>query len=368
VDADLALGRHSDLVGELEELAAEHPLRERFRAQLMLSLYRAGRQAEALDAYRKARRALVDDFGIEPTPALQQLERRILSHDPSLDVQATGAHGAARERAVLAVSSDESGLEALLSLAEPLARLPGRELIVARLVADERELAGAAAVVNARREALGAHVRAAAFTTADTAADAVRLATAYDAELVLVSAPRAIGESPLPRDLTTLLEGSPADVAIASTKLVQWTGGSGVFVPFGGAEHDWAALELGAWLASAVGAPLRLVGTRADLPHGQRDASRLLANASLAVQRAVGVTAAPLLVEPSADALVEAVHAATLVAVGVSPRWRGEGIGAVRRALVQDALPPVVLVHAGPRPSGLAPRDVRTRFSWSLAG
>jgi nucleotide-binding universal stress UspA family protein len=73
-------------------------------------------------------------------------------------------------------------------------------------------------------------------------------------------------------------------------------------------------------------------------------------------------------VEPSAEALVEAVAAATLVAVGVSPRWRGEGIGAVRRALVRAAHPPVVLVHAGPRPSGLAPRDVRTRFSWSLAG
>jgi nucleotide-binding universal stress UspA family protein len=147
---------------------------------------------------------------------------------------------------------------------------------------------------------------------------------------------------------------------------VEWKRGSGVFVPFGGAEHDWAGLELGAWLASAAGTSLRVVGTRADARRGQRDASRLLANASLAVQRLVGVSGEPLLVESTADALVEAVASATLVVVGVSPRWRSEGIGSVRRALVQHARPPVVLVHGGPRPGGLAPRDTRTRFSWSL--
>lgn len=139
-----------------------------------------------------------------------------------------------------------------------------------------------------------------------------------------------------------------------------------MFVPFGGAEHDWAALELGAWLASAVGTPLRLVGTGAEPRHGQRDASRLLANASLAAQRLVGVAGEPLLVEGTPSALVSAVEEATLVTVGVSPRWRRDGIGAVRRTLVREARPPVVLVHAGPRPGGLAPRDARTRFSWSL--
>jgi DNA-binding SARP family transcriptional activator len=88
IDADLALGRHADLVGELEALVAENPLRERVRAQLMLALYRARRQAEALDAYQAARRALVDELGIEPSPELQELERRILRQDPSLDIEA----------------------------------------------------------------------------------------------------------------------------------------------------------------------------------------------------------------------------------------------------------------------------------------
>src|SRR5262245_10223646 len=73
IEADLALGRAAALVGEIEALVAEHPLRERFRAQLMLALYRSGRQAEALGAYQATRQALVDGLGIGPTPAMQAL-------------------------------------------------------------------------------------------------------------------------------------------------------------------------------------------------------------------------------------------------------------------------------------------------------
>jgi DNA-binding SARP family transcriptional activator len=85
VDALLALGRHAEVVGELEALVAEHPLRERLCAQLMLALYRARRQAEALNAYQTTRRALVDELGIEPSPELHELERRILRQDPTLE-------------------------------------------------------------------------------------------------------------------------------------------------------------------------------------------------------------------------------------------------------------------------------------------
>ena len=88
VEADLALGRHADLIGELEALVAENPYRERLRGQLMLALYRSGRQAEALDAYRNARRALVDELGIEPSAALQRLEKSILVQDEDLDTPA----------------------------------------------------------------------------------------------------------------------------------------------------------------------------------------------------------------------------------------------------------------------------------------
>ena len=84
VDADLALGRHDRVVGELQELVAREPLRERPRAQLMLALYRSGRQAEALDAYREGRRRMVTELGLEPGPDLQALERSILTHDPAI--------------------------------------------------------------------------------------------------------------------------------------------------------------------------------------------------------------------------------------------------------------------------------------------
>jgi DNA-binding SARP family transcriptional activator len=88
IDADLALGRQEALVAELRELVDRHPLRERLRAQLMAALYRCGRQAEALEVYRDARRALLDDLGVEPGPALRELEQAILRQDPSLGAPA----------------------------------------------------------------------------------------------------------------------------------------------------------------------------------------------------------------------------------------------------------------------------------------
>ena len=84
IDADLQLGRDRELVPELEQLVREHPLRERPRSLLMLALYRAGRQTEALDVYADGRRTLVDELGLEPSPELQELQRRILYHDPTL--------------------------------------------------------------------------------------------------------------------------------------------------------------------------------------------------------------------------------------------------------------------------------------------
>jgi DNA-binding SARP family transcriptional activator/streptogramin lyase len=84
LDAELEVGRHRELVPELRRLVQEHPLRERFHAQLMLALYRAGRQAEALAAYRDAHRRLRDELGVEPAPELRDLERAILQQDPAL--------------------------------------------------------------------------------------------------------------------------------------------------------------------------------------------------------------------------------------------------------------------------------------------
>jgi predicted ATPase/DNA-binding SARP family transcriptional activator len=90
-EAQLALGHHGELVAELETLVSEHPLRERPRGQLMLALYRSGRQAEALDTYQRARERLLDDLGIDPCPALQALYKQILNQDEALTVASRGA-------------------------------------------------------------------------------------------------------------------------------------------------------------------------------------------------------------------------------------------------------------------------------------
>src|SRR5919106_6113921 len=92
IEAELALVRHADVIGDLQVLVREHPLRERPRAQLMLALYRSGRQREALDVYRDIRRELVEQLGMEPGAELQRLEQRVLAQDPSL---AARPHGAA---------------------------------------------------------------------------------------------------------------------------------------------------------------------------------------------------------------------------------------------------------------------------------
>src|SRR5262249_35105139 len=83
-DADLALGGGPELVPELEQLVGDEPFRERPLGQLMVALYRSGRQAEALSAYQEVRRPLADEHGLEPGPKLRELERRILRQDPEL--------------------------------------------------------------------------------------------------------------------------------------------------------------------------------------------------------------------------------------------------------------------------------------------
>ena len=99
IEADLELGRHAEVVPRLERLVADHPLRERLRAQLMLALYGAGRQADALQAFQDARTLFVDELGIDPSPALQRLERQILNHDPELAVPDALAPARSRARA-----------------------------------------------------------------------------------------------------------------------------------------------------------------------------------------------------------------------------------------------------------------------------
>src|SRR5262249_29731104 len=112
----------------------DHPLRERLRGQSMLALYRNGRQADALAAYQRTRAELVEQLGIEPSPALARLERRILQQDQALELAiAEPAAPLARDRTLMAVSQSSDDVAALLWLAEPLART-GASIVLTRVL------------------------------------------------------------------------------------------------------------------------------------------------------------------------------------------------------------------------------------------
>ena len=167
-------------------------------------------------------------------------------------------------------------------------------------------------------------------------------------------------------ELAALLAGAPCDIALVAGLQRRAAGGDeAVMVPFGGHEHDWAAVELGAWFAGATGTPLQLIGTRADPRTGRRDASRLLGHASIALQRGLGITAEPVLVAPGTDGIIAATGHAALVVVGLSDRFAREGLGAARIDIARRAAAPVALVRRGLRPGGLAPHQALTRFTWS---
>src|SRR5436190_4280816 len=109
-EAELALGRHGALIGELEAVSRKNPLRERLHGQLMLALYRCGRQADALETYRELRRHLRDELGLDPSPALQRVEQAILRQDPALELAY--------------VSTGDDGRQTLPKSTPPKPRLP----------------------------------------------------------------------------------------------------------------------------------------------------------------------------------------------------------------------------------------------------
>src|SRR5215210_8108523 len=370
LEADLALGRHDELVGELEALVAQHPLREHLRGCLMTALYRSGRQAEALDAYQDARRALVDELGIEPSPGLQKLERAILRQDRALEVASRPASPVreAAERSILVAITNHNQIDAMLGVAEPLVREPPRVIVLARLVSDAADLPSASAWLEERRSALearGVAARAASFTASAPGVDLARLATELDVELLLASTPdQLVADGTPDAQLTALLADTPCDIALLGPRDAQRAGP--VVVPFGGAKHDWAAVELGAWLARAADVRLRLAGAAAVPEQGRRDASRLLSHGALAVQRVLGISAEPLLTTPGEEGMLEASRDAGLLVVGLSTRWHREGLGPARLRLAREAPPPTLLVRRGLRPGGLAPPAALTRFTWSI--
>jgi hypothetical protein len=189
--------------------------------------------------------------------------------------------------------------------------------------------------------------------------------TELDIEFLLADAPDELLAEGAPEDqLAAVLADTPCDVALLVPR--DATPEGPVLVPFGGAEHDWAAVELGAWFARATREPLRLAGAAAVPERGRRDASRLLSHGALAVQRVLGISAEPLLTPPGEEGMLEASRHAGLLVVGLSTRWLREGLGPARLRLAREATPPTLLVRRGLRPGGLAPPGALTRFTWSI--
>jgi hypothetical protein len=366
------LGRHAEVVGELEAFAGEHPLRERLRAQLMLALYRSGRQPEALAVYRDLRSSLADGLGIEPSQGLRELEGAILRQDPALVAAAAEAPSVRRGRALLVACFDESAFDALLSIAGSLARHQAGELVLVRLVSEAHELESAAGLAARRRASLGqigVPVRAAAFTSAEPAADILRVAGGSDVALVLVGAVGRVDElGRLDDELAALLGQAPCDAAVlvGVPRLSRLDDAAPVLVPFGGSEHEWAAAEIGAWIAKAESRPLRLVGTAAAADGGKRDASRLLASVALLVQRVADVDAEPALAPAGSDTLAELADEARVVLVGLPDGWHDRGIGRTRAELARRTVAPLLLIRGGARPGVLAQAEGLTRFTWTI--
>ncbi len=323
-----------------------------------------------MDTYQNARRALVDELGIDPSPAIQELEREILRQDPALDAEPLASERVRQvaERSILVAITHETRVEALLAVAEPLVRHPPRVMILARLVSNVAELGSASAWLEGRRSALearGVVARAASFTSTAPGEELARLATELDVDLLLADAPdELLAEGAPDEQLTAVLAETPCDVALLVPR--DTTPKGPVLVPFGGAEHDWAAVELGAWFARAADAPLRLAGAAAVPEQGKRDASRLLSHGALAVQRVLGISAEPLLIPPGEEGMLEASRDAGLLVVGLSTRWHREGLGTARLRLAREATPPALLVRRGLRPGGLAPPSALTSFTWSI--
>jgi DNA-binding SARP family transcriptional activator len=373
LQADLALGRDAEIVPELERLVAEHPLRERLRAQLMLALYRSGRQSEALATYREARNALVEQLGIEPGPALREMETAILRHDPTLASTSELTSATSHSRLLITTCLDAASLEALLALAEPLTRRPLHELIVVRLVPDAHSLEEASRTANVRRLALAERQvpsRAVAFTSTDPGQDITRLARNRDVALLLLDAADGIlPDARFAPWLAQVLGEAPCDIAVLakSGSAPVLDPKAPVLVPFGGADHEWAAAEVGAWLAHAQGRPLELVGASADPRTGKRDASRLLASVALLVQQVTAVDTTSSLLDAGVEGELATFGKAHTIVIGLPDDWPTRGLGQTRARLIGEAEAPVLLVRGGLRPGGLAPVESLTRFTWTLS-
>jgi Kef-type K+ transport system membrane component KefB len=307
---------------------------------------------------------LIDPGGQLSVPPEEELHAAPTVRQADLD-------GPPPKRSILIAPMDDQNLDPLVALAEPLAHAqPPHGVMLARLlqppqaatggpIAGERELAATSRTLERRRDELaggGIAARAMACISPDPGRDLVQLASLPEIDLVLVDGRRPLLGQGVPRgDPGTCLTQAPSDVAclVGPRGSVPDIGPDRpIAIPFGGAEHDWAALELAARIAGAHRAPIRLLGTSGEPLAGNGDGTSLLADAALVVQQLTGVATEPALVSPGDMAKVG--REAGLLVVGISQQWRVQGLGPMHSEIVHARPVHVLFVRRGTRPGILA--------------
>ena len=320
-----------------------------------------------------------NEYGTPVEEELEESKRQVAEEFPGVPVP---------ERSILVAPQTDAALDQLLALAEPLARSePPREVILARLVQPPRStpvrgglqtenalLGRASREIEEARQRLvadGVPTRGVAFSSGRPGADLARLAEAEEVDLVLIEGSRPIlGEGIPLGEVKPVLQDASSDVAVLVAREgdpINLDPEAPILVPFGGAPHDWSALELGAWLAAQTKAPLKLLGAAGQTEEG-KSVTRLLGDASLLVQQTVGIGTEPVVAEGGGEGVVAAAEGAGLLVIGLSDRWKQEGLGATRSEIAKAAPAPVLFVRRGSRPGALAPRSDVTRFTWSSPG
>jgi hypothetical protein len=323
---------------------------------------------------------------IDPRSEMAAAEPETLTAPPPTPApQPAAGPVAVPDRAILVAALEGRNLGDLLAIASALARgMRLREVVAVRLLEPSAVATGISELDRRYREALaeleaaratwsgGPPLRTAALSSPRPSRDLIRLAGPDRVDLVLVDGRRPVlGAGVLGGPIGPLLEEALSDVAVLVRREelgVVFDRSRPVIVPFGGAEHDWAALELGAWIASSTGIPLRLLGAAGPSGLPEDDPTRLLANASVVLQQLTGVSAETRLVDVAGGGLLPAVEDASLLVVGLSSRWRAEGLGHVRSTLMDRPGVPVLFVRRGTRPGALAPSGDITQFAWSFVG
>jgi Kef-type K+ transport system membrane component KefB len=325
-------------------------------------------------------------------PALRLIDpRHELSEPPEEELRRASRVAPGLEpvtmKSILVAPQDGRNLESLLTLAVPLAKsTPPREIVIVEVVVTPRYVTGVlydqrdahlvSESLTERRQELskeGVATRAVAFTSVLPGNDYARLASEPEVDLIMLDGRRPLLGDGVPRGpVGDVLEKAPCDVAV----LVEREGvpeigpERPVYVPFGGAQHDWAAVELAAWIASLNGAPLRLIATGAGSTNGTTDeAPRRLAQVALVVQQLAEIQVEPMVVDTATGGVLRATSDAGLLVIGLSERWRTEGLGDVRSEIARNATAPILFVRRGTRPGALSSEEAGvTRFSWSRAG